>query len=104
VGLDLLHGADVVSEIALESCVDGRVVEGYDAGVGGGRAEGAGHRDFGAHAVAYEDWFARGELDLVLDEVLDVLGHGSVVMPGVVGRCAMVAQVDSVNWAGEFFC
>ena len=52
---DFLHGACICSEIRFQGGVDGCVVEWDDAAVVGGIAEGKGHGDFGAHAVAYED-------------------------------------------------
>ena len=49
--LDLPHRFDVGAKIGLEGCVDGGVVDGDEAGVGGWRAEGEGHGYFCAPVI-----------------------------------------------------
>ena len=86
--LDLPQAAHVGVEIALQRRVDGRVVHGHEGGVVFGAAQGEGHGDFGAHAVAYEDGGGEG---VGCDEVFYVGGHGGVGVCWAVGGGAVVA-------------
>jgi len=88
--VDLLHALDVAREITLEASVDGGVVHGDDVGDKVRLVEGQRHGCFGTHGMADQC----GLLQPVLsDKFGHIRCHGSVVVAGIVGRLAMVAEV-----------
>lgn len=101
-GLDSLEGGDVAAELgeARVACgeVDGRVVDGDEAGEGGVPTECDGHGALGAHGVAQQD----GRRQRVVGEKgLDVGRHVRIVVGRGVGRVAVVAEVEGEDGRRE---
>jgi hypothetical protein len=98
-GLHLAHAFYVFGEVGRERSVDGRIVYGNDVGAGRGVAEGDGHDGFGAHRVPDK----RGIFEVVfVKEGFHIFGEGGVSVCLVVGRLAVVAEVEGVDGTREF--